>query len=380
MSQPLLTPYRLGTLELPNRVVMAPMTRNRGDNPANEATELVAEYYAQRASAGLIVTEGTYVSSRAVGYINVPGIFSAAQVAGWRKVAKAVHERGGRIFAQLWHVGAVSHPDLLAGSVPLAPSAINPMASAYTRDGFKGTVTPCAMTSRDIKETIGDFRRAAANAVAAGFDGVELHAANGYLFHQFFARSMNKRTDHYGGSIENRSRFLFDVIEAVRGELPSDRIGVRINPAMHRLSGIQFDDEMLPLFHSVVDRLSDAQLAYLHIMEPINPVDELPAELVRPSVAAYFRSRYRGTLIGAVDYQQESANVALSNGTVDLVAFGRAFIANPVKMQERRSWLFARSVPLCSKGANTHSAQNFVLLVLNSEVSRLAGGAASHIA
>ena len=329
MSQPLLQPYRLGSLTLPNRVVMAPMTRNRADNPENAATDLVADYYAQRAGAGLIISEGTYVSPHAAGYIDVPAIHSPVQLAGWQRVTAAVHARGGRIFAQLWHVGAVSHPDLLDGALPVAPSAVNPSAMAYTRDGFKGTVVPRAMTLADIEETIGDFRRAAANAMAAGFDGVELHAANGYLFHQFFARSMNQRTDAYGGSIGNRMRFLFDVIAAVKQEVAADRIGVRINPAVHGLSGIAFDEETLPLFDAVIARLNGDEIGYLHVMEPINPIDRLPAELVERSVAAYVRARYRGTLIGAVDYSRDSGNAAVGDGTVDLVAFGRAFIANP---------------------------------------------------
>ncbi|MCW2241829.1 alkene reductase [Azospirillum canadense] len=329
MSQPLLQHYRLGSLDLANRVVMAPMTRNRGDNPENAATDLVAQYYAQRASAGLIISEGTYVSPQGAGYIHVPAIHSAAQVAGWAKVTAAVHARGGKIFAQLWHVGAVSHPDILGGELPVAPSAINPKAMAYTPNGFQATVTPRALSLSEIAGIVGDFRRAAANALAAGFDGVELHAANGYLFHQFFARSMNTRMDAYGGSVENRARFLFDVIDAVTRELPSDRIGVRINPAVHGLSGILFDEETLPLFDHVVGRLNALNLAYLHVMEPINATDQLPPELVTPSVASYFRSRYTGTLIGAVDYTQDSANAAIASGAVDLVAFGRAFIANP---------------------------------------------------
>lgn len=329
MSQALLQPYLLGSLELPNRVVMAPMTRNRGDNPENAATDLVAEYYSQRATAGLIISEGVYVSRYGVGHINVPAIHTAAQVAAWKKVVSAVHAAGGRIFAQLWHVGAVSHPELLNGELPLAPSAINPNAMAYTKAGFTPTVTPREMSEQDIADTIVDFRRAAANAVDAGFDGVELHAANGYLFHQFFARSMNSRKDAYGGSIENRCRFLFDVIAAVKKELPADRIGVRINPAVDRLSGIEFDEETLPLFDLVASRLSDEAIGYLHVMEPINAIEQLPDELVRSSVAAYFRKCYRGTLIGAVDYTQETANRAIEDGVVDLVAFGRAFIANP---------------------------------------------------
>lgn len=330
MQRPLLSPYRMGSLELPNRVVMAPMTRNRADNAENEANGLVATYYAQRASAGLIISEGTFVSRQAIGFINVPGLYSDVQVEGWRKVTTAVHAAKGLIFAQLWHVGAVSHPDLQVGNeLPVAPSAINPMSNAFTPGGFKPTVIPRALETEEIQAIVQDFGRAAARALAAGFDGVELHGANGYLFHQFFARSMNQRADQYGGEIENRTRFLFEVIEAVKESFPADRIGLRLNPAVHNLSGITFDDETVPLFEYVVERINAAPIAYLHIMEPINDPAGLPRGLIEPSVASYFRKRYRGTLIGAVDYSFESANEALQRGDVDLIAFGRAFIANP---------------------------------------------------
>lgn len=329
MSQPLLQPYRLGSLDLPNRVVMSPMTRNRGNNPENVATDLVAEYYAQRAEAGLIISEGTFVSKQAVGFINVPGIYSAAQVIGWKKVTDAVHHAGGRIFAQLWHVGAVSHPELLDGELPVAPSAINPGTNAFTHGGFKPTVTPRALETHEIKRVVEDFRRAAANACEAGFDGIELHGANGYLFHQFFARSMNRRNDVYGGSIENRARFLFEVIDAVGSEMPVDRIGVRLNPGVHNLSGVDFDDETLPLFDWVAGQLDERGIGYLHVMEPINATEQLPDYLTRPSIAAYFRKRFKGTLIAAVDYNQQTGNEAIQSGQADLVAFGRAFIANP---------------------------------------------------
>lgn len=329
MSQPLLHPYQLGSLALPNRIVMAPMTRCRADNPETAATELIAEYYAQRADAGLLISEGTFVSAQAVGFINVPGIYSPAQVRGWRVVTDRVHRAGGRIFAQLWHVGAVSHPDLLGGATPVAPSAVNPQTNAFTPAGFKPTVTPRALETAEIGAVIAEFRRAAANAMEAGFDGVELHGANGYLIHQFLARSMNGRTDAYGGSIANRLRFLLELLDAVAREVPADRIGLRINPAMHGLSGILFDDETLATFEALARALDDRGLAYLHVMEPIGDTAGLPARLVHPSVAACFRGLYRGTLLGAVDYTQDSANAAISSGTVDLVAFGRAFIANP---------------------------------------------------
>lgn len=329
MSQPLLSPFKLGSLDLPNRVVMAPMTRNRADNSENAPTALTARYYAQRASAGLIITEGIFVSTQAIGFINVPGLYSDAQQQGWSQVTAAAHDAGGRIFAQLWHVGAISHPDLLGGALPVAPSAVNPLTKAYTRSGFKPTVTPRALETVEIERIVEDFRQAAARAAAARFDGVELHAANGYLFQQFFARSTNRRGDRYGGSIENRARFLFEVIDAVSREFPADRIGVKLNPTANDLAGVDFDEETLPLYEHVVERLNAAPIGYLHITEPINDLAKIPKQLTEPSVAAYFRRIYRGAIIGGVDYTQDSGNRAIERGDVDLVAFGRNFIANP---------------------------------------------------
>ena len=349
MMPPLLTPFRLGSLDLPNRVVMAPMTRNRGDNPEHAATDLVATYYGQRASAGLIISEGTYVSRQGIGFVNVPGMYTDAQTDGWRKVTEEVHARGGRIFAQLWHVGSISHPDLQEGGVlPVAPSAVNPGTNAFTATGFKATGTPRALETSEVADIVGDFGAAAARAAKAGFDGVELHAANGYLFHQFFARSTNRRTDRYGGTIENRARFLFEVIDAVKSAFPADRIGVRLNPAVHNLSGVVFDEETLPLFAHLIERVNADPLAYLHIMEPIGDLDGLPPDLIAPSVAAYFRRTYRGTLIGAVDHTFESANDAIRRGYVDMVAFGRAFIANPDLVAR-----FAAGAPLAQASRDT---------------------------
>jgi N-ethylmaleimide reductase len=327
-EQPLLQPRTIGDLALPNRVVMAPMTRSRADNPQNAATELHATYYAQRASAGLIVTEGTPVSPQGVGYINVPGIHSTAQVEGWSGVTDAVHRAGGRIFAQLWHVGALSHPDLQPdGGLPVAPSAINPEDRCFTHRGHTPTVRPRELHTDEVEATVDDFRAAAANAVRAGFDGVEIHGANGYLFSQFFARSMNRRTDRYGGTMVNRARFLLEVVDAVATEIPSGRVGVRLNPALHRLGGVLVDEETFPLFDYVVRALDNRDLAYLHLLEPINPTEEL--RLPGPSIAAHFRPLFQGTLISATDHTRATGNELIESGTADLVAFGRAFIANP---------------------------------------------------
>ena len=234
-KQPLLQPYSMGDLELPNRMVMAPMTRSRADNPEKKPTaDKHVIYYTQRASAGLIITEGSQVSEKAVGYIHTPGIHSQEQVEGWKEVTKSVHDAGGRIFIQLWHVGRISHPDFHNGDLPHAPSAINPNAQSFTPEGFKDTVTPKEMTVADIKQTVQDFANAAKNAMEAGFDGVEIHSSNGYLFHQFFNGTSNKRTDDYGGSIENRARFLFEVLDAMKQVMPENRIGLRIEPFLTR--------------------------------------------------------------------------------------------------------------------------------------------------
>ncbi|MEX2592289.1 MAG: alkene reductase, partial [Anditalea sp.] len=219
-NQPLLESLQIGDLELKNRVIMAPMTRSRADNPENAPTSLHAKYYKQRASAGLIITEGSQISKKAVGYINTPGIFTQSQVEGWKSVTQAVHEKDGKIFIQLWHVGRISHPDFHNGKLPLAPSAINPKTKAFTPKGFKDTVTPKEMTLEDIKSTIQDFKNGAKNAWEAGFDGVEIHSSNGYLLHQFFSSTSNTRLDEYGGSKENRAKILFEIIEAIKEVIP----------------------------------------------------------------------------------------------------------------------------------------------------------------
>lgn len=327
MQQPLLSPYQLGDLELKNRMVMAPMTRSRSNNEGNVATQLTAQYYAQRASAGLQISEGTFVSEKAVGFINVPAIYSEAQVAGWKLVTEAVHNEGGKIFAQLWHVGRMSHPDLHGGELPHAPSAINPHSKAFTENGFVDTVTPKEMTVADIQLTVQDFKQAAANAVAAGFDGIELHAANGYLFHQFFVTAANQRTDAYGGSIENRSRFLFETLNVLKGVVPYNRVGIRFNPAAHNLFGMVIDEETIPTYEYIVRRLNDYGLAYIHLTEPFNDVSNVPYAVT--NVARHFRPLYNGTIIINKGFTRETGNQVIEEGLADLVAFGVPFIANP---------------------------------------------------
>jgi N-ethylmaleimide reductase len=326
-KQPLLTAYHKN-ISLNNRVVMAPMTRSRADNPGNVPTDdLHGLYYEQRASAGLIITEGTQVSKRAVGYIHTAGIYSDAQVAGWKKVTKRVHDKGGKIFIQLWHVGRMSHPDFHSGALPFSASAINPEAQSFTPAGFKDTVTPKEMTIEEIKATVQDFQNAAANAVKADFDGVEIHSSNGYLFHQFFNGSSNKRTDVYGGSIENRARFFFEVLDAIKEVIPEEKIGARFNPSLHGLFGMTMDADTIPTFEYIINKLNDYNLAFVHLSEPFTDVSEIPYAV--KEIAKYFRPLYNGTLMINASFDQEKGNKVIEDGYADLVAFGKPYISNP---------------------------------------------------
>ncbi|MEC7771859.1 MAG: alkene reductase [Bacteroidota bacterium] len=325
--QNLLTPYNKN-ISLKNRVVMAPMTRSRAVNDENKPTdELQGLYYEQRASAGLIITEGSQVSERAVGYVNTPGIHTKAQVEGWKKVTKRVHDKGGKIFIQLWHVGRISHPDFHDGELPLAPSAINPNEQSYTPDGFKDTVTPKEMTKADIKTTVEDFKNAAKNAVEAGFDGVEIHSSNGYLFHQFFNGTSNKRTDEYGGNHENKARFFFEVLDAVKEVIPEEKIGARFNPSLNGVFGMTMDEDTIPTFEYIIKKLNDYNLAYIHLSEPFTDVSDIPYAVTE--IAKHFRPLYNGTLMINAGFDQDSGNEVIASGNADLVAFGKPFISNP---------------------------------------------------
>jgi N-ethylmaleimide reductase len=327
-SQALLTPFKMGDLTLKNRVVMAPLTRSRANNEGNVPTdELQGLYYELRASAGLIISEGSQISKEAVGYINTPGIYSKAQIEGWKKVTKRVHNKGGKIFIQLWHVGRISHPYFHNGKLPLAPSAINPNTKSYTKNGFEKTVTPKEMSLGDIERTVKDFAQAAKNAMEAGFDGVEIHASNGYLFHQFFCNSSNIRSDNYGGTIENKTRILFEVIDEMKKVIPENRIGVRLNPSMHEMGGIEIDEETLPTFDYIVKKLNNYKLAYLHLSEPFNDVSEVP--FAEPNIAKRYRSMYKGTLMINTGFTRETGNAIVEENGADLVAFGKPFISNP---------------------------------------------------
>lgn len=320
-------PYDHNGLALKNRMVMAPMTRARAANEGNVASELIAEYYAQRASAGLIVTEGTFISEEAIGFINVPGIYTPAQIEGWKLTTKAVHEKGGKIFAQLWHTGAYSHPDLHGGKKPLAPSNVNPKQQAFTAQGFKDTEAPQPMTIEDIKKTVADFKQGAINAFEAGFDGVELHGANGYLLQQFFSKNSNLRTDVYGGSVENRARILFDILDELKQVVDIKKVAVRLNPSLNGIMGISVDDETIALYNYLVNRLNDYGLAYIHLIEPFTDVSAIPDAI--KEVAKHFRQIYKGTIIINRGFNQATATKVLNDGDADLVSFGVPFIANP---------------------------------------------------
>lgn len=339
-KQALLQDYNLNGLKLPNRVAMAPMTRSRADNPENiPTTELHGEYYKQRASAGLIISEGSQVSKEAVGYVNTPGIYSDKQTEAWKKVTDMVHKADGRIFIQLWHVGRMSHPDFHQGEKPVAPSAINPNAQSFTPEGFKDTVTPKEMTTADIKRTVQDFATAAKNAMKAGFDGIEIHSSNGYLFHQFFNGTSNHRTDEYGGSIENRARFLFEVLDAIKEVMPEQKIGLRLNPSLDGIFGMKMDAETIPTFDYIVNKLNEYDLAYLHLSEPFNDVSEVKYAV--QEIAKHYRPIYKGTLMINTAFDQEKGNKVIENGDADLVAYGKPYISNP-DLVER----FEKNIPL----------------------------------
>ena len=326
-EQALLRPYTLGPIELKNSVVMAPMTRSRADNPASAPTEMHVEYYTQRAGAGLIITEGSQVSKRAVGYIHTAGIHNEKQIAGWKKVVNAVHERGGKIFIQLWHVGRMSHPDFHNGDKPLAPSAVNPNAKSFTPEGFKDTMEPKAMTLDEIKETQQEFVQAAKNAKEAGFDGIEIHASNGYLFHQFFNTKSNLRTDNYGGSKENRARFLFEILDKTKEIWPENRIGIRLNPSLNGTFGIEATPETIPTFDYIIKKLNDYNLAYLHLSEPFTDVSEI--DFLVSDIAKHYRPIYKGTLMINNGFDRETGNAIIESGNADLVAYAKLFISNP---------------------------------------------------
>lgn len=339
-NQPLLAPIQIGDLKLTNRIAMSPMTRGRVNDPGLAPGELQALYYGQRASAGLIITEGTWVNKQSIGFNNVPGIFTAEQVNGWKKVTGAVHEKGGRIFLQLGHVGAVSHPDFLDGALPFGPSAVNINMNAYTPTGPQPTVVPKAMTVEEIKQTVADYKQAAQNALEAGFDGIEIHSQHPSLSSQFLSDYMNRRTDEYGGSIENKARFLFEVLDAVTAVWGENRVSIKLNPYISYVTTEGKPEETLPTYSYVANRLNDYKLAYLHILNQPDP-STTAEELAERDMYAYFRTQYKGLIMATGGFNQEKGNDLLAKGHADLVSFGTLFISNP-DLSER----FSRNLPL----------------------------------
>ena len=324
MSEPLLfQPYQLGEITLANRVVMAPLTRNRAA-AGLVPSPFAAEYYAQRASAGLIIAEATQISAQAQGYQDTPGIYTDEQVAGWRKVTDAVHAKGGKIFLQIWHTGRVSHVSVQPGGLaPVAPSAIRAETKTFVGNTFADGSEPRARELDEIPGIIADFRHAAANAIRAGFDGVEVHGANGYLLEQFAKDGANQRQDEYGGSIENRARLLLEVTAAVAEEIGAARTGVRISP-VSPANGIA-DSDPQPLYDHIVAGLNKIGPVYLHVIEGATggPRDVAPFDF------GALRKQFNGTYIANNGYGGETAEQAVESGAADLIAFGHDYVANP---------------------------------------------------
>lgn len=318
---PLFEPVSLGPLELPHRIVLAPMTRCRAGE-GHVPHELNATYYRQRAGAALVLTEASQVSPISIGYPDTPGIHSAEQVEGWKKVTAAVHDAGGRIFLQLWHVGRVSHPDWLDGETPVAPSPVRPAGEIRTPRGKKPYPTPRPLTGAEVEEAVEEFRRGAENAREAGFDGVEIHGANGYLIDQFLRDGTNHRVDAWGGSLDNRVRFLNEVTAAVVSVWGADRVGVRLSP-QSSFNDMR-DSDPARTFGRAAEVLDRFGLAYLHVVENLqsHPVDSF-------RVTPLLRERFRGPLMVNDGYSPEAAAAAVARGEADLVSFGQLYLANP---------------------------------------------------
>ncbi|ALK10653.1 alkene reductase [Blastochloris viridis] len=327
----LFEPFRLGRLEQPNRIVMAPLTRNRAGE-GNVPGPLAARYYQQRASAGLLITEASQISPEGQGYQATPGIHSPEQIAGWRHVTDAVHANGGRIFIQLWHVGRVSHVALQPGRVaPVAPSAIAANTKTFVNGAFVETSAPRALRLDEIAGVVADYRKAAANAIAAGFDGIEIHAANGYLIDQFLRDSANRREDAYGGPIENRARFLLEVLAASIAEVGGDRVGIRLSPVTP--SNDIADSDPQALFGYLIAKIDALKPVYVHVVEGATGGDR---DFGQPFDYGALRRAFHGAYIANNGYTGATAAAAVTSGAADLVAFGKAFIANPDLVERLR--------------------------------------------
>lgn len=314
---------KVGASTLPNRMVMAPLTRGRAQSDGTP-TEIMVEYYRQRATAGLIISEATSISPLGVGWVNAPTIFKPEDITNWQHVTDAVHQAGGRIFLQLWHTGRSSHPDFLNGQLPVAPSAIAIQAESHTPQGKKPYVIPRTLTVEEIRATVADYATATKNAREAGFDGVEIHGANGYLIDEFLRDSANQRNDEYGGAIQNRARFMLEVVEAVVSAWSADHVGIRLSPA--NPYNDMSDSDPIGLFTYATEQLNKFELAYLHVLEG------LPGSMMagpEPRVTPHIRRTYNGILMVNGGYNQELGQKALENNEADLIAYGTLFIANP---------------------------------------------------
>ncbi len=330
-AKALFEPFKLGAIEVKNRIAMAPLTRNRATHGNDAANDLIAEYYAQRASAGLLISEGSQISQQGQGYVWTPGIHSPAQVEGWAKVTDAVHRAGGKIIIQMWHVGRISHVSLQRnGLAPVAPSAIRAEAKTFIGDGFADTSPPTALTITEIGDILHDYRLATRNAREAGFDGIEIHGANGYLIDQFLKTGANHRTDSYGGSIENRCRFPLEVMDVVASEWDAARVGIRLSPVTPS-NGISEPDPQ-PLFEHFVRELDKRKLAFIHVVEGATG----GARDIAPFDYAALRDAFSGAYIANNSYTRDMAIEALASQQADMVAFGRAFISNPDLVERLR--------------------------------------------
>lgn len=357
-STDLFQPYVMGSLTLANRIVMAPLTRSRalaGDVPG----PLAVTYYTQRAGAGLIISEATQITQQGKGYVRTPGIYSAEQVAGWRKVTDAVHAAGGKMFLQLWHVGRISHPEFQpGGALPVAPSAIRPEGTVHTSKGKEDMVTPRALTLAEIPGIIADYQRAAQNAREAGFDGVEIHAANGYLIDQFLRDKTNQRSDIYGGSIENRSRFLLEVTDAVLSVWGPERVGVRLSP-LSTFNDID-DSDPMQLYSYVVRQLATRNVGYLHMIEGNTGG---PRETGRDFDFNALRQSFPNTWMVNNCYTREMALAARASNAADLIAFGRPFISNPDLVERlRRNAPLNELDPATLYGGDAHGYTDYPFL------------------
>lgn len=326
MNDFLFQPYQLGDISLENRAVMAPMTRRRADLPHLTANEMIALHYVQRSSTGLLITEGSQISPEGYGYTGSPGCYTPEQLEGWKKVTRAVHNHGGKIFLQLWHVGPFSHRTLQPnGLLPLSASPVKPQGEVLTPDGHKPYETAREMTQDEIYKTIADFGKAAKNAMEAGFDGVEIHGAHGYLIDQFIMDATNWRKDDFGGKVENRAKFLFLVIEEILKSAYSSKVGLRLSPKSARPEMRDSDAEKT--FGYIVGKLNDYKLSYLHLSEFPSPEERLNHP--ENSFVPIFRKKYQGTLISCGSHTFESASRMLERNEADLIAFGKPLISNP---------------------------------------------------